>query len=129
MNVTLDYLRGRRMWVVKNFVVWGEYFSASFLFLYSEMGVSNKRIIFQQANLGGAEQEVEFFSLYDIKGNQLPASINQPKVVVLQKSPNTCLVVGEETNSNFKVAKLNDTASWSKSTENGLVDLLIVEMG
>jgi hypothetical protein len=123
MNITLDYLRGRRTWVVPNFVVWGDWSLYSFLFFYTEMGASSKRIIFSKSILGGLDQTVNFSSLYDFKGNQLPATINSPKVLALPKNEVRCLVVGTETNNGFRIAKV------SESPQTGLVDLMIVEMG
>jgi hypothetical protein len=123
MNITLDYLRGRRIWLVPNFVVWGDWSLYSFLLFYTEMGASSKRIIFYKSILGGLDQSVNFSSLYDFKGNQLPITINSPKVIVLPKNEIHCLVVGAETNTGFRIARV------SESAQTGLVDLMIVEMG
>jgi hypothetical protein len=123
MNITLDYLRGRRIWVVPNFVVWGDWTLYSFLLLYTEMGATSKRVVFSKSTLGGLDQTVNFSSLYDFRGNQLPDTINNPKVIVLTKNEVLCLVVGAETNTGFRIAKL------SESPQTGLVDLMIVEMG
>jgi hypothetical protein len=116
MNITLDYLRGRRIWLVPNFVVWGDWSLYSFLLFYTE-------IIFYKSILGGLDQSVNFSSLYDFKGNQLPITINSPKVIVLPKNEIHCLVVGAETNTGFRIARV------SESAQTGLVDLMIVEMG
>jgi len=121
MNITLDYLRGRRVWLVKNFCVWGEYSAVDFLLAHTEIGESSKRIMLDRVSLGGEEQEVSFGSLYDFKGNQLPQQIDSPKVLSLPLNEVSCLVI-EESNSRFKIAKR------SNSTENGLVDLLIFEL-
>jgi hypothetical protein len=123
MNITLDYLRGRRIWVVPNFVVWGDWSLYSFLLFYTEMGTTSKRIVFSKSTLGGLDQTVSFSSLYDFRGNQLPNTINNPKVIVLPKNEVFCVVVGTETNTGFRIAKL------SESSGTGLVDLMIVEMG
>lgn len=122
-NLTLDYLRGRRMWLVQNFVVWGGCCGEDFFFLYTQVDSQGKRIVFNKTFLGGETQDVSFPSLYDFKGNQLPAAINHPKVVVLPKKELFCFVLGSETESDFKIAKEKG------SKEDGLVDLLIVEMG
>jgi hypothetical protein len=123
MNITLDYLRGRRIWVVPNFVVWGDWSLYSFLLLYTEIGAGSKRIVFGKSTLGGLDQTVNFSSLYDLRGNQLPEMISNPKVIVLPKNEVLCLVVGAEANTGFRIAKL------SESSSTGLVDLMIVEMG
>ena len=123
MNITLDYLRGRRTWVVPNFVVWGDWSLASFLLLYTEMGETSKRVMLIKNNLGGLDQVVNFKNLYDFRGNQLPEVIGSPKVVVLSKNEVNCFVVGTETDTGFRVAK------FSGFEKTGLVDLMIVEMG
>lgn len=122
MNITLDYLRGRRVWLVKNFSVWGEYSAIELLFVNTEQTDSSKRVIFSQVDLRGEAQVVEFSSLYDYKGNQVPSEIKSPKVLSLPKNETLCLVM-EESNYGFKIAK------GSNSMENGLVDLLILELG
>src|SRR3990170_8108390 len=123
MNITLDYLRGRRVWVVNNFSVYGEYSAVTPVLVWSEMGASSHRIIFSREILGGFEQAVSFAQLYDFRGNQLPLSIASPKVIILQKNEVDCLVVGQETQTGFKIAKLSQTE------QNGMVDLVIVENG
>lgn len=109
--------------MVNNFSVYGEFSAVVPLLLWTEFGDSSKRIIFAREILGGSEQIVNFSSLYDIKGNQLPSTINSPKVILLQKNEVTCLAVGPETNSNFKIAKL------TQSQTAGIVDLVIIENG
>lgn len=123
-NLTLNYLLGKRMWVVQNFVVWGEVGGDDFTFLYTQIEEASKRICFNQSYLGGKEQWVNFSSLYDWKGNNLPSNIEHPKVLVLPKREVACFLVGQETFQGFKIAK-----SVSGGSEDGLVDFLIVEMG
>ena len=123
MNITLDYLRGRRTWVVPNFVVWGDWSLASFLLLYTEIGETSKRVMLARNNLGGLDQSVTFETLYDFRGNQLPATISNPKVMVMPKNEVNCFVVGTETETGFRIAR------FSGSEKTGLVDLMIVEMG
>ncbi len=123
MNITLDYLRGRRTWVVPNFVVWGDWSLASFLLLYTEMGETSKRVMLAKNNLGGLDQVINFSDLYDFRGNQLPEVIGNPKVIVMPKDEVNCFVVGTETDTGFRIAR------FSGSEKTGLVDLMIVEMG
>lgn len=122
MNVTLDYLRGRRTWVVPNFVVWGDWSLASFLLLFTEMGDTSKRVMLAKNNLGGLDQSVDFSDLCDFRGNQLPEVILNPRVIVMPKNEVNCFVVGTETDTGFKIAR------FSGSGKTGLVDLMIVEM-
>ncbi len=123
MNITLDYLRGRRTWVVHNFVVWGDWSLASFLLLYTEIGETAKRVLLAGNNLGGLDQTVNFSDLYDFRGNKLPEAIANPKVMIMPKNEVNCFVVGSETNTGFRIAR------FSGSEKPGLVDLVIVEMG
>jgi hypothetical protein len=123
VNITLDYLRGRRTWVVPNFVVWGDWSLASFLLLYTEMGETSKRVMLARNNLGGLDQSVAFETLYDFRGNQLPQTISSPKVMVMPKNEVNCFVLGTETETGFRIAR------FSGSEKAGLVDLMIVEMG
>jgi hypothetical protein len=123
MNITLDYLRGRRTWVVPNFVVWGDWSLASFLLLYTEIGETSKRVMLARNNLGGLDQSVTFETLYDFRGNRLPETISNPKVMVMPKNEVNCFVVGTETDTGFRIAR------FSGSEKTGLVDLMIVEMG
>jgi len=123
MNLTLDYLRGRRVWVVNNYSVYGEYSAVTPLLVWSEMGSSSHRIIFSREILGGSEQAVSYSQLFDFKGNQLPQSITNPKIIILQKNEVDCLIVGQESATGFKIAKLTGTE------QNGIVDLIIVENG
>lgn len=123
MNITLDYLRSRRIWVVPNFVVWGDWSLYSFLLFYSEMGATSKRVVFCKSTLGGLDQTVNFSNLCDFRGNQLPTTISNPKMIILPKNEIHCLVVGSETDTGFRIAR------FSESSQTGLVDLMIVEMG
>jgi hypothetical protein len=123
MNITLDYLRGRRTWAVPNFVVWGDWSLASFLLLYTEIGETSKRVVLAKNNLGGLDQTVDFSDLHDFRGNQLPQTITSPKVMVMPKNEVNCFVVGTETDTGFRIAK------FSGAEKTGLADLIIVEMG
>jgi len=123
MNSTLAYLRGRRVWVVENLVVWGSLAAYAGSFLVTEETGGDKRLLFWQVNLGGELQQVNFSDLTDINGNALPQSISRPKIVLLPKNDVDVIVVGRESNSSFIIAK-TDTTSTS-----GLVDLMIFEVG
>ena len=123
MSITLSYLRGKRSWVVENFQVWGEMNLAEFMIFYAQVGENSKRVVFNHSFLGGVEQSVSFSNLHDFRGNPLPEVINHPKVVVLPRREPVCFVIGKETNAGFKIATAPD------ASQNGLVDLLIMEMG
>jgi hypothetical protein len=122
MSEVLNYLKSKRVWVVKNMWVWGSFSLGDFCFLSTQIGETSKRIIFQNLSLGGTEQYVPFDTLYDFKGNRLPSEIANPFVIVMPKNKVSCLVL-EETNGGFKIAKRKE------EVENGLVDLIVWEMG
>ena len=109
--------------MVNNFSVWGEYAAVTPILLWTEQGSSSHRIVFSREVMGGLEQAVSYPQLYDFRGNQLPQTISNPKVIILQKNEVECLTVGQESSSGFKIAKLSQTE------ESGLVDLVIVENG
>lgn len=109
--------------MVNNFSVFGEYSAVTPVLVWSEMGTGSHRIIFAREILGGFEQSVNFSQLYDFKGNQLPPTISSPKVIILQKNEVQCLIVGQESQTGFKIAKLAQTQ------QNGIVDVVIVENG
>jgi len=123
MNSTLAYLRGRRLWVVENLVVWGSLSAYSGNFLVTDDVGGDKRLLFWQVSLGGDLQQTSFVDLTDINGNTLPAIISRPKIVVLPKNGVNVAVVGREANTTFTIAKTVETST------SGLVDLLIFEVG
>jgi len=122
MNSTLAYLRGRRLWVVENFVVWGNMSAYSGNFLLTEETGGNSRMLFWRVNLGGDLQEVHYSDLVDIRGNSLPDTISRPKVVVLPRNGVNVVVAGRESNSLFTIAKTEETS------QSGFVDLMIFEV-
>lgn len=109
--------------MVENFEVYGEMNLAEFLIFYTQSSESSERVILNHSFLGGEEQSVSFSNLCDLKGNSLPETINQPKVIVLPKREPVCFVIGKETDTGFKIAKAPEP------DKNGLVDILIMEMG
>jgi len=121
MNITLDYLRGHRSWLVKNFRVWGDYFSVEASIVFTESASGAKRILLGRAFLGGLNQEVSFSDLFDYKGNPVPDTITTPKVIILAKNEVRCFQVGSENQTGFRIAK-------DEASKTGLVDLWIVEM-
>ncbi len=109
--------------MVNNFSVWGEFSAVTPILIWTELGTTSHRLIFARETLGGLEQSVSFSQLYDFRGNQLPQTISNPKVIILQKNEVECLVVGQESSTGFKIAKLTE------SDRSGSVDLIIVENG
>ena len=119
MNLTLNYLKSNRKWLVTNLSVWGS--SSAYqmpLGLIEE--TSEKRLIFCLAELGGEDQIVKFSDLVDNRGNHLPTSIANPVVILIPRSDAVCYLVGRPSNVNFKIAS-------SQSAVQPIIDLLIME--
>lgn len=119
---TLNYLRGRRMWLTPNYNVWGLPASAEVSFVTAETIDGTTRLFYDRAQIGGAEQVVDYSDLSDHRGNALPGQIKSPKVIPLPRSTDRVFIVGRESASGFKIAR--DGASSGPV----IVDLLIVEM-
>ncbi len=123
MSDTLAYLRGRRIWVIRDFVVWGSLSAHEFSFLVTLNDQTQKRIMFLTVPLGGELQKVNFSDLVDFRGNSLPEKLVNPKVMPLQKTAVGVVVVGQEDSESFSIAKI------SSSEPNGLCDLIVMEVG
>jgi len=123
MNDTLAYLRGHRIWLVRDFIVWGALSANEFSFLLTDVDQSSKRIMFLTMPLGGEMQKVNFDDLLDFRGNSLPSNLINPKIIALPKTSVDVVVVGQESANSFSIA------TTSASGANGLCDLLIIEVG
>jgi hypothetical protein len=123
MTDTLAYLRGHRLWLIRDFVVWGSLSAHEFSFLITTMDQGIGRIMFLSVSLGGDLQKVEFADLTDFRGNNLPESLSNPKVIPLPKSLVGAVVAGREDSGSFSIAKA------SESDANAVCDLLIMEVG
>jgi hypothetical protein len=120
---TLTYLKGHRLWVVRDVLVWGLASDASFYFMGEEDVDSTGRLLFGTASIGGEAQGIQFGDLTDYRGNSLPSSIDSPRVLIRPRSSYIAYLVGEESNSGFKVARDNSAPGPIS------VDLFIYEMG
>lgn len=123
MSDTLAYLRGRRIWVIRDFVVWGSLSAHEFSFLVTLSDQAQKRIMFLTVPLGGELQKVNFSDLVDFRGNGLPEKLVNPKVIPLQKTAVGVVVAGQEDSETFSIAKT------SALEPNGLCDLIVMEVG
>jgi len=119
---TLAYLRGRRIWLVPGFVVWGASSGTDLSFVTVNVIEGQQRISHTTASIGGAQQQVSFNTLVDHRGNQLPMTINSPKVIPLANSDARVFIVSREFTSGFVIARDN-TATTPVTT-----DLLIMEL-
>ncbi|MFQ5453185.1 MAG: hypothetical protein ACE5D6_03250 [Candidatus Zixiibacteriota bacterium] len=112
-----------RNWYVPDFQVWGTPEWGEFDLLMIENVESQKSILFDNVSIDDSAQEVKYQDLVDFRGNNLPVSIKNPKILIKPKSENTAFIVGNESNTSFKVAHNSDVAGPVK------IDILIVEMG
>ncbi len=122
MNITLDYLKSNRKWLVKNYRVWGADLSYEADILMTEITPSNSRVVFLHRFVGDIGQVVEFADLVDHRGNSLPESINNPEIVVIPKNSITTFIPGSVGPSSFRIARSGD------EPDDAVVDLLILEM-
>jgi hypothetical protein len=120
---TLTYLKGRRLWVVRDVIAWGLASDASLYFLGEEDVDSTGRLLFGMATIGGEAQDIQFSDLVDYRGNALPSSIDSPRVLIRPRSSYLAYIVGEESNTGFKIAR-DSSAPGPVS-----VDFFIYEMG
>ena len=101
----LNYLRGRRLWHVPDFLVWGLADEALFYYLGVERVDSNDRVMFGMSGVGDSAQDVMFSDLVDFRGNNLPDTIASPRVLVRFRSEYSAYVIGEESGAGFRVAR------------------------
>ena len=125
MNLTLDYLKSNRKWLVPNVVVWGNADACEAALLMVEDD-STTRVVFSYSRLEGDDQVVNFSDLIDTDGNSLPSQIANPIVIIIPRNQMHCFMVGRPSETSFKLAYKPDNAS--DNSGYGLVDLLIMEI-
>ena len=113
----------RRQWFVPDVVVWGLPGLGDIDYLAVETVDGNASVFFNTADVGAAQQEIAFGQLIDDRGNNLPTTLNTPRVLVRPRSETPVFIVGRETDQSFRVAR--DPAAAGPVT----VDLLIIEAG
>jgi hypothetical protein len=119
----LESVKSKRIWFVPEFSVWGLSQEGQIDYLVVEQDDSDKNIFLGSIALGSSLQEVSFCNLTDHRGNTLPSSIDSPKVIPRSRSEQAVFIVGEESNTSFRIARDPD------AVEPVMVDLLIMEMG
>jgi len=122
MNVTLDFLKSNRKWLVRGFRVWGDDGAIEADMLTTETDSAVSRVIYQREFSGGLNQIVFFNNLVDHRGNHLPASIDGASVILIPKNPTGTFVRGLVGPNSFRIAKER------RESPDGMVDLLILEM-
>ncbi len=123
MTTGFERVTARRVWFVPTFVVWGLPAWDVVEFLTVEKIGPNEAVLYGSLDIGGTAQNVTFSDLTDHRGNQLPSAIASPRVIIRPRSSDTAFVIGQESQTNFKIAR-DPNASGPVT-----VDLLVVEMG
>lgn len=123
MATALQNVNSRRVWFVPSLKVWGLPHAGEFEYLAMETVDSIQTVYYGATDIGDSSQQVSFADLVDHRGNNLPASIDSPRVIVRQRSEDPAFVVGEESDSSFKIAR---SASVVADVN---VDLVVIEMG
>lgn len=113
----------KRIWFVPGLSIWGTPVDGEIDYLAVEEADSTQTLFFGQLGIGASLQTVSFSELSDHRGNTLPSTIDSPRVMPRSKSDIAVFVVGEESVSNFNIAR--DAAAVGP----GLADLIIIEMG
>jgi hypothetical protein len=122
MNVTLDYLKSNRKWLVRNFRVRSADVSFEADILMTENVPSGSRVVFHHQYPGDAGQMVEFADLIDHRGNPLPLTISNAEIVVVPKNKIQVFIPGSVGPTSFRIARHGDVPG------DAVVDLLIMEM-
>lgn len=124
MNLTLDYLKSNRKWLVPNLLVWGNSDAFQARFLMTEDS-QPKRVVFSSNVIGGQNQVVNYDALTDSRGNALPTQISNPVLVIIPRNQVHCYLIGRPSQTGFKIARAE---SDERFQQDGLVDLLIMEV-
>jgi len=123
MYTGLERVTARRVWFVPEFNIWGTAGWADFDLMVVENVDGVESILFDSISLGETTQEVAFAELTDFRGNSLPDTITNPRIIVRPRSEAGGFVVGEESDLKFKIARDSEAAGPVT------VDLLVIEMG
>jgi len=102
---SLSYLKGRRLWIVREVLVWGLASDAQLYYLGLEAVESTGRLMFGSSSIGDTAQDIQFSDLVDHKGNSLPSSIDLPRVLIRPRSPYNAFLVSEESNYGFRMVR------------------------
>lgn len=103
--LTLNHILSRRLWVVREFNIWGVVDDVEFLFLTAEKDGTTSRIMFQQIAVNRSVQDVLFADLTDWRGNTLPAEINSPWIIICPRTEFGAFLIGEHSSTGFRVAR------------------------
>lgn len=113
----------KRSWYVPNLQIYGTVGWGQFEYLITENLNSIVSVFFDKISIGDSSQHMFFGDLIDIKGNNLPSTLKNPKVLVKPKSEGSAYIVGDESSTGFKIVRTSDSPQVVQ------VDLYIIEMG
>lgn len=122
MNVTLDYLKSNRKWLVKNYRVRAADHALEADLIMTEIVSPDSRVVFHHQFVGDVGQVVEFADLTDHRGNQLPATLNNPEVLIVPRNAVGAFIPGPIGPTSFRIARSGLEPS------DAVVDLVILEM-
>lgn len=122
MNVTLDYLKSNRKWLIRDYRVWGDDGAFEADMLMTEIAPSTSRVVFLHQYSGGNGQVVNFADLLDHRGNQLPSTVSNAEVIIIPKNAVAAFIPGSIGPTSFRIAKSN------RQPADAVVDLLVMEM-
>jgi hypothetical protein len=113
----------RRLWFIPDFVVWGLPSLGDLEFLTHETVDGTASVHFGSASIGDSQQVVHYHDLTDHRGNALPQTLNQARVLPRARGARQAYVVAEESGDSFRIARPSD------SDGPVTTDLLILELG
>ena len=123
MNTTTALILSKRSWFVPDVRVWGTTGLGELDFAIVERVNGVSSIYHQQIILEGAGQVVRFDSLADHRGNQLPGTLESPRVFVRPRAVDLSVAVLSENTESFSIARS------AASADAANVDLYILELG
>jgi hypothetical protein len=104
-------------------MVWGLPSLSEIDYLVTDEIESVKSIYYGSSSVGNTGQEVLYSELTDHRGNQLPTSLQSPRVFIRHKGVPRSFVAGTESTDRFRIAR--DPEADGPVT----VDLMVVEIG
>lgn len=113
----------KRSWYIPNLNVYGTVGWGEFEYLLAENVNSVISVLFNAVSIGDNSQQIVYRNLIDHKGNSLPETLVNPKVIIKQKSEDRAYIVGDESSTGFKIVRSDQSSTPVP------VDLYIVEMG
>ena len=113
----------KRSWYIPNLNIYGTLGWGDFEYLVTENVSSTMSVLFNSLSIGDNSQQISFQNLIDHKGNNLPETLVNPKVIIKQKSEESAFIVGDESSSGFKIVHSGSSLNLVP------VDLYIIEMG